>query len=464
MAVHVFEALVTYDDSYQVIPQLAVSWDVSEDGLGYRFYLREGVLFHNGEEMKADDVVASIDRFRQVSPSSGRLSEVSVVHQVNDYTVEILLREPCPLLSRLAAPDPFLAIFPADLAKAYVGSIPVSQFVGTGPYRVCAVNSDGSILLSPFEDYVADSRFPGPTGFGGFRQTSSAHLLFVWGETQSERKDGLISGVYDYGGILGLAQAEELEDCVSVETHIMKPVYTPVIEINHRSPLLELLEFRKALSAGLDLERILRCIALDMEAFFRMSPGLLFGEQTLWCTDVGADIYLHYDTNDALELLAASGYTSDPLVLLVCESSYWSRRCAEEIVAELSVIGIPIEVLMTDRATQLDMLRVGMDWDLAVNWSGVCFDPLDVTVRVGCSQSQANGYCSGEADAMIERLATCNPLTQRQQVLAELQLHVWEYVPFIRIGDVFGLDATAAWIRGYSSFYNSPRFWTITTN
>src|SRR5699024_2071765 len=85
---HVFEPLLTTDSDYNIKPSLAESWEQSEDGLTVTFNLREGVLFHNGEEMKADDVVASMNRWKDGAGGRGQFDD-AVFEEVDDYTVEL---------------------------------------------------------------------------------------------------------------------------------------------------------------------------------------------------------------------------------------------------------------------------------------------------------------------------------------------------------------------------------------
>src|SRR5690625_2957847 len=90
---NVWDTLVTVDEDYNIQPLLADSWDVSDDGKTYTFYLRENVLFHNGKELTAEDVVASMNRWKDAPSGKGIFLEATF-EEVDDYTVTLNLPEP----------------------------------------------------------------------------------------------------------------------------------------------------------------------------------------------------------------------------------------------------------------------------------------------------------------------------------------------------------------------------------
>ena len=70
VSIYLFESLVTLDETYQPIGQLAESWERAEDGLTYTFHLREGIPFHNGDTVDADDVTTWLQRVFTLSPAA----------------------------------------------------------------------------------------------------------------------------------------------------------------------------------------------------------------------------------------------------------------------------------------------------------------------------------------------------------------------------------------------------------
>src|SRR5205807_2771705 len=130
---HVYEPLYTFDGNWNVAPMLAESMPViSKDGLVYTIPLRKGVKFHNGKEMTADDVVASLNRWMEMAPRGKAIAkEVKTLEAKGPNTVVITLNRPyAPVVSHLALPSGFAVIMPKETIAT-----PLTQFIGTGPYQ-----------------------------------------------------------------------------------------------------------------------------------------------------------------------------------------------------------------------------------------------------------------------------------------------------------------------------------------
>src|SRR5690606_2498476 len=131
--------------------------EVSEDGLTNTITLRQGVPFHNGEVMVANDVVASFNRWMPISALGQAIQEfLESITAVDDSTVEITLTSPLVALpSMLARQSQGLAIMPASIMEGASGEpLPEESYIGTGPYRFVEFQADRFTLLERFDDYV----------------------------------------------------------------------------------------------------------------------------------------------------------------------------------------------------------------------------------------------------------------------------------------------------------------------
>src|SRR5712692_7299786 len=131
---HVFETLYTIDKDWSPIPALAESHTVTDGGRQYTITLRRGVNFHNGKELIAADVVASLNRWgRMASVGKALWKSVEAVNAKGLYEVAIHLKGPSGvLLSGLAYRT--AVIYPKEVIDA-TGDGPLNQFIGTGPFR-----------------------------------------------------------------------------------------------------------------------------------------------------------------------------------------------------------------------------------------------------------------------------------------------------------------------------------------
>lgn len=163
---HIFNTLVETDDSSQITPSLAKSWDISEDGLSYTFHLNTEVYFHkhphfgadSTRTMKAQDVVFSLNRIvdkKVNSPGSwifkDRLASANAFEARDDSTFILRLKEPFrPLLSILTMP--YCSVVPKEIVEFY-GLKWKDHPIGTGPYKFKRWIKNQNLFLSPNHQY-----------------------------------------------------------------------------------------------------------------------------------------------------------------------------------------------------------------------------------------------------------------------------------------------------------------------
>lgn len=101
---HMYESLFTWDAQYALTPQLAASYEASADATTHTIALRQGVPFHNGEEMKAADVIASVERWGRLAPNGQLLmASVEELVEVDEYTIEFRMTGPIATVPHLLA-------------------------------------------------------------------------------------------------------------------------------------------------------------------------------------------------------------------------------------------------------------------------------------------------------------------------------------------------------------------------
>jgi len=173
----IFEELFTYDAGWKIQPLLAESYTASQDGLTYTFKLRKNVPFHNGKEMTAEDVVASLMRWGKVSPRGTSVYKAVESTTAEDkYTVVMKLKTPfAPLLSFIALPNGAAAIMPKEIADA-TGAGNLKQYIGTGPYKFVEWAPDRYVKLARFDNYAA--RAEPPNGYAGKREALADEVVF----------------------------------------------------------------------------------------------------------------------------------------------------------------------------------------------------------------------------------------------------------------------------------------------
>ena len=369
---NVYEMLVNIDDNYQVHPELAEKVDVNSDYTEYVYHLRKGVKFHNGEEMKADDVVASLNRWIENVGQVKNAVGDSRFQKVDDYTVKITMSQPFMTFNELMANmKPLAIIVPKsviDNADPKTGTI--TDYIGTGPYKIAEIKPNDYIRLEKFDDYTPYGEKGKASGWGGYKEARTPTAIFHFVKDASTRVAGAQSGEYDVSVQLPFDNYNEFSD---------KNKYTVYKEgqgemfmvYNKREGLASNKLIRQAVDTLLNRDDILKASYVN-EEFYKIDPSIITDPKNFWYTEAGGEHYNSHDVNRAKELLKEAGYNGEEFRLLVSNSYQEYNNAAVVVEKEMKDAGINVKLDVVDWPTYLTRAKDQSAYDAFItggpNW------------------------------------------------------------------------------------------------
>ena len=176
---NIFDPLVNLAADGSIVPRLATSWDISEDGLHYTFKLREGIKFHNGNDFTAEDAKLSVERFRDETWMQFASFPVDSCDIVDDYTIVINLKYPYgAFLSELWYCEMIDSDYYASCTEEKFARNPV----GTGAYKFVRWNAGQNIVLEANNEYWDGAPSIQTLNFKFIVDTNQAYLAMENGE------------------------------------------------------------------------------------------------------------------------------------------------------------------------------------------------------------------------------------------------------------------------------------------
>jgi peptide/nickel transport system substrate-binding protein len=441
---NMFEALFTFDAEYNTVPMLAEGIEISDDGLVNKITLRQGVPFHNGEEMRAADVVASFNRWAPVASLGLAISQfLDEVVEVDPYAVEFRLTSPLVALpSLLARQQSGLSIHPKAIMEA-AASEPMTpeQYIGTAPYKFVEFQPDRFTLLDRFDDYVGvDSE---PSGYAGRKAAYLDEIEFIPVPEEAARVAGLQAGEYNYLEEIIPDQISVLQDSPGVTIEILPPRSYGVIIMNTAGGMFTDQTLRQAVQAAIGVEASGQ--ATHGEGYFEPGPGIML-PQTIWASDVSAELYNQNNPEKAAQLLQEAGYDGTPIRLLCTQEDLGDYNAAVVAQQQLETAGFTVELEVTDEATLEENLEDDERWDITTN--AVVFRPDPVLIDRFVSCNQDGKWCSEEKQAVIAQLQTESDFEARYAALEELQRLFYEQAPMVKLVNNYGVAALTSNVQG----------------
>lgn len=429
--VHIFSGLVRLDNELMIVPDIAERWEESPDGKTYTFYLRRGVTFHGGREVRAADFKYSWERACHPETGSGtaatylgdiigvrdmlagRTAEISGVEVVDDYTLRVTIDAPrAYFLSKLAYPTAFVV----DRANVESRSDWWREPDGTGPFKLKEWRRGERLILERNETYYA-------------AQAKVPHVVYyLAGPPMAMYELGYIDVAPVYGSYIYRVRDETSP--FHAELSVTSELSLYYVGFNTAEPPFDDVNVRRAFSHAVDKERIARLILRDMVSQARgiLPPGMPGYDEAL----VGLD----YDVGAAKELIAASRYGDasnlPPITVTVAGyGNYIPDYLGAIIEGWQQNLGVEVSVRQLEPEAFVYSLKQEKDEMFLLGWIADYPDPhnfLDILFYSG-SENNAFEYSNPALDALLDRAAVEQDDTVRLTLYQQAERMVVDEAP-----------------------------------
>ncbi|SFJ02084.1 ABC transporter substrate-binding protein [Bradyrhizobium sp. Gha] len=453
---HIFETLYALDSTYTPRPLLAESAREDDGGRTIVIKLREGVLFHNGKEMTAKDVVASMTRWGNYG-ARGKLlmATASSVEATGTYEVTLKLSAPNGAWKALVADvNGGLAIYPEEIASK-AGNRPIEQkdYIGTGPYKFVEWRPNRYVEVERFDGYkpVKDKA----DGFACARVAMFDKIRFIPVPDVGTRVSGVQAGDYDYAEMISGDLYESLSKDASVQVQRTNAPIFGLFFMNSKQGILkDNYKLRRAIQTALDKSQALR-VAFGPKDLWN-AEGSIFPKGTPWYSSEGVASYSPHDPKKAAELAKEAGYTGAPIRLLVSTNYQAHYDEASVFTRQLADAGINVQMMVVDWATLLKMRGQPEQWDIFVTHHSFSADPLLLTFL---NASYPGWWDSAEISSLRTELISSTEPAARKATWDKIQALIYDQVPVMKVGDAYTYDIASPKLKGLNP--NGPAFWNV---
>lgn len=425
---NVFEGLVKPDENGVLVPAVASEYKVSEDGKTYTFTLREGVEFHNGKAVTAQDVKYSIERNAGMHDQElliSRFENIDSVNIVNDSTIEVVLKEADTELIAYMT----VAIIPEDYKEQS------SKPVGTGPFIFDSYEIDNKFVVKRNDKYWGDKPELEEVTFKIVANTDSVLL-------------DLQAGSIDIYPYLTDDQAKELSDKFNIEvgnTNLVQGIF-----LNNENEYFINEKVRKAMCHAIDKEEIQAMVSGGNGALIGsfMFPGLgnYFNEDVV-------DAY-EYNPEKAKALLKEAGYPDGFEFKMSIPNNYqFHISTGEVIVQQLKEVGIKAEIELVDWSVWLNDIYTGRKFEATIIGFDSTLAPNDLMRRfVSDNSKNMCNFVNAKYDDYYKMAVETTDENKKIEYYKELQKILSDDAASVFIQDPPLLVAVSKKLEGYT-FY-----------
>ena len=420
---NIYEGLTQVTPEGEFVPCLASDIVMSEDAASYTFTLREGVKFHNGNEMTMDDVLWSIQN--AIDTDVNGYSAIDSFEAVSDKELEI----------RLKAPDTgFLAYLTCPIVPAESKDLALSP-VGTGPFYMSDYMEQDHLTLTRFDDYWGDKALLREVVIKFV--SNSAELLMAF-------EAGTIDGFDSSSGV-----ASQL-DTTTATIHTRNSNAVQLLALNNARAPFDDVRVRQALSYAVNEDEIIETV--DYGYGVPVGSALIPGLSVYYNEELQS--YYPTDTDRAKELLKEAGAEGLSFTITVPSNYQVHIDTAQVIVNELAAIGVDAKIEQVDWATWLESVYSNRNYESTIiSLDGAIAYPTAFLSRyVSDAHNNFVNFNSPEYDEVYKSAVASTDETEKAALFKEAQEVLTREAAGVFIQDISSINVYSPAFDGFVSY------------
>lgn len=438
---NMFDGLVTRTPDMEIVPEIAESWE-NVSPTEWVFKIREGITFHNGEELTAEDVVFTYERILkeggvggQSSTRKGLLGTITSVEQADDYTVRFLLSDPWPVFMSML---PHQQIVPKDYITENGDEYFAVNPVGAGPFKFVSANPGEEVIMERFEEYYGGSPDLEPVG-----PAPAKRVIFKIIPEPSSRIAALQTGEINIMQDVPASSVEILEKSDNVTIKTTSGTRVNFFAMNMTQEPFDDVKVRQAMNYALNIQEIIDNV-LEGSAEVMAGPVL----PASFAYNEALKPY-GYDPEKAKQLLAEAGYPEGFDLVIDCEAP--EKEVTEAAAIQLRNIGVNATTRVWDWGVLSPLLKSGERQMLMSYWGNSTQDPFDLLNPLFLPGGSGD-YCKYNNERVIQLLTEAGSIVnaaERKAKYGEVQQIIHDDAPwvFAYVNDV--IEAASSNIAGW---------------
>jgi oligopeptide transport system substrate-binding protein len=476
-----YEPLVTYQkNTYNIVGDLAQSYEVSPDGLTYTFHIRQGVAYWNGDPLKAQDFVFEIERVLnpklqpKPSPGSsffldikgaqeffdGKAKTISGVSTPDDHTLVIKLVKPQAFFLQILAMPFISAVDPKFANQVGNASLDTTQSMGTGPFEL-ASNGQDKVVLKRNPHYWQKDQYGNQLPYlnqvtfnvDNNDQVDSMHweqgntaIMTPWTVGGDGIPTSAFPTIMHNPKFSKLVQKQPLNSIWYIGLNVSKTLNGKPNPLSN--PLV-----RQAMEYAFNDQQI---VQLNNNAVLPLNQPLPQGMQG-YVKQLDSDATYSLDVNKAKQLLKQAGYANGLTIDMYDQNIPDAIKNDQAVQSMMQQVGIKINLHETTWKDFLSKVMTGTDQMFISGWQQDFPDPSDfLNTLLNSNQRPQNNltmYDNPQVDNWLNQAQYLVDETQRNTLYAKVTNQVMKDATWIPLYQTEGYYGVQSWVHG---FYTSP--------